>query len=89
MVKLLAKKRVREAVLIYLGAEERFLLGEPLLNFHFSDVVVVWASGLLTVSYNGMFPCFLDGLGSRFVAKLSNALISFGLVSAGSITSSI
>jgi len=46
-----------------------------------------WFAGVL--NYNGKLECFLDGLGSRFVAKLSSALMSLGRVSAGSITSSM
>jgi hypothetical protein len=41
-----------------------------------------------TSIYNGRFECFFDGRGSRFVVKLSNALMSLGRVWAGSITSS-
>jgi len=39
--------------------------------------------------YSGIFPCFLGGRDSRLFNKLSRAVISFGRVSCGSITSSI
>src|SRR6266516_3719777 len=39
-------------------------------------------------SYSGMFPCLRAGTDSRFVESMRSALISRGLVSAGSITSS-
>ncbi len=40
-------------------------------------------------SYRGMFPCFLFGCGTRLDCSMRRALISFGLVSRGSITSSM
>ncbi len=38
--------------------------------------------------YSGMFPCFFDGLRSRFVARVRSASMSRGRVSRGSMTSS-
>ena len=40
-------------------------------------------------SHRGMFECFLGGLDSRLVTNISKALMSFGLVWEGSITSSM
>ena len=39
-------------------------------------------------TYNGIFPCFFRGLLSTLFSSMANALISFRLVSLGSITSS-
>jgi hypothetical protein len=38
--------------------------------------------------YSGMFPCLRRGPGSRFVCSVSSAVITFGRVSCGTITSS-
>lgn len=44
--------------------------------------------GEAVLIYNGRLECFLDGRSSRLVDRLSSALMSFGLVSEGWITSS-
>ena len=43
----------------------------------------------ITLNHSGMLACFLGGLDSRFVTSISRAVISFGRVSAGSMTSSM
>ena len=44
---------------------------------------------LLPKSYNGMLPCFFGGFVSRLFRSISNASMSRGRVSWGSITSSM
>jgi len=41
------------------------------------------------VHHNGIFPCFFGGLVSRLFSRSASARMSFGLVWAGSITSSM
>ena len=50
-------------------------------NFHIKN--------FLWDHYRGMFPCFLAGFESLLLDNISRALIKRGLVSRGSITSSI
>lgn len=52
---------------------------------HFAPML----EGLVIYDYSGILACFLLGLGSRFVTSISNAVMSLGLVYAGSITSSM
>jgi hypothetical protein len=40
-------------------------------------------------SYSGILPCLRFGCGTRLLCSIRSALISFGLVSRGSITSSM